>query len=207
MIAKTQSIEVVDGRDRAELLMHPLRLRILEAAREPGSAAELARRLEEKPQKVNYHVGRLAEAGFLRRVEERRAGNVVETVYGSTAGRYVLASGVLGELSPRTEDPEALTVARWLALQARAEAELGAVIRESPDESVPTFTLDRELRFETQEQRALFARAMRELFDAVVSKYASPAGLENGEPGRGRPYRLVLGCYPLPGGREPESAA
>lgn len=195
-----QQIEVVGQRDRAEVLMHPLRLRILEAAREPGSAAELARRLGLTAQKVNYHVGRLLEHGFLRLVEERPVGNVVEKVYASVAANYVLASDVLGGLSPRTADVDMVTAARWLSLQARAEAELGEVFRQAAPtgQPVPTFSMDAEFLFETQEQRSLFARAVRELFLAVVSKYTAPLRTPDGEPGKGRPYRLLLGCYPVP---------
>lgn len=195
-----QPVHVIEERERAEVLMNPLRLRILEAARTPGSAAELARRLDETPQKVNYHVGRLAEHGFLRKVDERRAGNVVETVYGSVAERYVVASAILGSLSPQPEEVEPWTAARWLALQARAEHELGRAFRraETAGQSVPTFSMDAEFRFETAEQLTLFTRAVQELFHATISKYTSPAVTESGEPAPGRPYRLILGCYPVP---------
>lgn len=197
----TQEIEVVRDRDRAEVLLHPLRLGIMEAAREPGSAAELARRLGQKPQKINYHVQRLVEHGFLRLAEERRAGNVVEKVYAATAESYVLASDVLGGLSPGDLETDPGTAARLLALQARAEAELGEVMRDpaANGRPIPTVTLDAEFRFETAEQRALFARSVRELFGAIVSKYTSPALTGSGDPGLGRPYRLMLGCYPIPG--------
>lgn len=206
MTKPKQAVEVVDARERAEVLMHPLRLRVLEAARTPGSAAQLARRLDLTPQRVNYHVGRLAEHGFLEKVEERRAGNVVETVYGATAESYVLASGVLGGLAPGAVPAESLTAARWLGLQARAEAELGEVFRRaaSTGRSVPTISLDAEIRFETAEQQARFARALRELVMAVVSKYTSPARTAEGEPGSGHPFRLLVGCYPIP---EPSAVA
>jgi hypothetical protein len=32
----------------------------------------------------------------------------------------------------------------------------------------------------------------------VISEHASPATLADGEPGPGRPYRLVVGSYPIP---------
>ena len=193
--------EVVREPERAEVLMHPLRRRILGAARRPGSAAELARRLDLKPQKVNYHVQRLAEHGFLRLVEERRAGNIVEKVYESTAVSYVLATDVLGELAPRPEEAARGTAARWLALQAQAEVELGEVLvrAEGGSGTVPTYALEAEFRFETAEQGLVFARAVRELFEAVVAKYTSPLRTESGAGGPGQPYRLLLGCYPVPG--------
>lgn len=190
---------MIEERDRAEVLMHPLRARILEAARDPGSAAELARRLDETPQKVNYHVRRLAEHGYLQLTDERSAGNVVEKVYRSVAESYVLASSVLGGLSPRTEDTDRSTASGWLALQARAETELAEITRRwaTPSGVVHAFTMDAEFRFETSEERSLFARALRELLTALVSKYTSPAYAEDGTPGAGRPYRLLLGCYPV----------
>ena len=200
MQSKERGTEVVSEPERAEVLLHPLRRRILAAARRPGSSADLARRLELKPQNVNYHVQRLAAHGFLRLVEERRAGNIVEKVYESTAVSYVLATDVLGELSPRAIEAPRGTAARWLALQARAEAELGEVMRRTGAGStrVPTYALESEFRFETAEQGLVFARAVRELFEAVVTQYTSPLRTESGSSGAGQPYRLILGCYPVP---------
>jgi DNA-binding transcriptional ArsR family regulator len=191
-------VELVAERERAQFLLHPLRLRIMEAAREPASAAGLARRLDLKPQKVNYHVRRLSDLGFLRVVEERRAGNVLETVYVASARSYVLASGVLGPLAPVLSD-DGVTAGRLLALHARAEAELGAVMAGagSGGSTLGALALDEEFRFETAQQRAVFTRAVRDLFSAVVRKYTSPAAPVEG-PATGRRYRMILGCYPLP---------
>jgi hypothetical protein len=106
-------------------------------------------------------------------------------------------------------DADMVTAARWLALQARAEAELGAVMRGAGErgEVVPSFSMDAEFRFETADQRALFARAVRELFLAIVSKYTSPARTEAGEPGPGRPHRMLLGVYPIPEPAAPAGVA
>lgn len=198
-MAPGQEVEIVTDRERAELLLHPLRLRIVEAAREPGSAADIARRLRLTPQKVNYHVGRLSEHGFLRRVEERRAGNIVETVYAATAESYVLASRVLGALAPTSAVGDGVTAARMLWLQARAERELAEVLAERGDagRALGVLSLDAEFRFESAEQRSIFARTVRELFSAVVRKYTSPVRTPEG-PAAGRPYRMILGCYPVP---------
>ena len=197
MNVSVPEIEVIDDRERAEVLLHPLRLRVLEAARSPASAAEIARRLRSTPQKVNYHVRKLEAHGFLREVEERRAGNLMERVVVATAESYVLASEMLGGLSPRTSLAEVVTPSRLLALLGRAESELGDVVRATdPGTPVETFSMDAEFRLETREQRDIFERAVRELLTAIVSKYTSPGRTETGE-GQGRPYRLVLGCYPV----------
>lgn len=198
MSQQKREVEVVLERERAEVVLHPLRIRILEAAREPDSAAGLARRLGLKPQKVNYHVRRLSEHGFLRRVEERRVGNVTETVYEATADSYVLASRVLGELAPGSAGLESPTIGRLLAMQGRAETELGVMLEESPSErTLGALALDAEFRFETAEQRTVFTRAVHELFDAVVTKYTSPRRSGPDARTAGRPYRMILGCYPV----------
>lgn len=180
-------------------MLHPLRLRILEAAREPDSAAGLARRLGLKPQKVNYHVRRLSEHGFLRKTDERRAGNVVETVYQASAASYVLASRVLGALAPVASQPGSPTVGRLLGTHARAEAEVGQLLDAGADDAVlGALTLDAEFRFETAEQRTVFTHAVREFFSLMVRKYTSPPSASDAPRGGGRPYRMVLGCYPIP---------
>ena len=49
----------------------PLRRAVLEQLREAGSASEVATRLGETRQRVNYHVRELERAGLVELVEER----------------------------------------------------------------------------------------------------------------------------------------
>jgi len=67
-------------RDAARLnaLAHPMRIQILEALREPASAAAVARVIGQPRQKVNYHLKELDSAGLIGLVGERRVGNFVE---------------------------------------------------------------------------------------------------------------------------------
>ena len=64
---RAASWELVADVNRARALLHPLRLRILDALREPGSASGLARRFRLPRQKMNYHVRELARVHFLER--------------------------------------------------------------------------------------------------------------------------------------------
>ena len=54
---------VADAARAGRLLLHPRRVRVLEAAREPVSATEIGRRLSEPRQRINYHVRELERAG------------------------------------------------------------------------------------------------------------------------------------------------
>lgn len=195
-------LELVRESERARLLLHPLRQRILEAAgEEPLSAAEAARRIGVPRQKVNYHVGELARGGFLEEVEERRRGNLIEKRYRAVARGWVLAPEVLGSAAPRAPSVEdAFSAARLLALSARIQSELGRAMGEAADrkQRISTMSIDAELRFESPEQRAGFADALREAVLDVVARHASPFRDSDGTPAPGRPYRLVLGCHPIP---------
>ncbi len=61
-----------------------------------------------------------------------------------------------------------------------------------------------QFRFQTPAQRAEFAAEVRRALVEVIARHSSPNRLEDGRAGRGRPYRLVLACYPVPAETEGE---
>jgi DNA-binding transcriptional ArsR family regulator len=193
---------------RAAALLHPLRLRILGALREPDSAAGLARRLRLPRQKVNYHVRELARAHFLERAGQRRRRNMVERRFRATAQGYILSPELLGRLGlPQAHAEDAFSAATLLGLMALGQSELGRASRDAAEQNkrLSTLSVSSELRFESAEQRARFAVELRRAIVDVIGRHASPYTLEGGEAGAGRPYRLVLGCYPIPPKKEERS--
>jgi DNA-binding transcriptional ArsR family regulator len=198
------AINFVQDSGRAAALLHPLRLRILEALGEPDSAAGLARRLRMPRQKVNYHVRELARAKFLERAGRHRKRNMVEQRYVASAKAYVLAPELLGKLGPdagRIEDR--FSAAYLMALASQLQSELGRASVEATAQGkrLSTLSVSSELRLESPKQRAEFAVQLQRAVIEVVGRFASPAQLANGQVGPGRPYRLLLGCYPIPLGR------
>lgn len=195
------AVEPVADRERAELLLHPLRQQILRHSAEPRSASEVARILDLPAQKVNYHVRTLVDAGFLRPAGERRRRNLVEKRYRASARSYLLVPAVLGEMAA---DParggDAVSAGHLLGLSARLQAELSEVlVRSGADpRRVPSLALDAELRFTSAEQRAAFAGALREAVLRVVEEHSAPAVASDGGPAPGEPYRLLVGCHPIP---------
>ncbi len=165
-----------------------------------SSAAEIARRMGLPAQKVNYHVRTLVDAGLLVPAGERRRRNLVEKLYRATARSYVLLPRVLGPVS--AEDArvaDAFSAAHLLQLTAALQGELGEALAEGQerDAPVPTLSLDAELRFRSPDQRAAFAEAVQQAVTEVIAGFTEPAMEPDGQPAPGRPYRLVLGCYPL----------
>src|SRR5271155_1068663 len=159
-LPQTPAWDCVSEMPRAAALLHPLRLRILDALREPDSASGLARRLRLPRQKVNYHVRELARAHFLERAGQRRRRNMVERRFRTTARNYVLSPDLLGRLGlPREQAEDAFSVAALLGLMARGQSELGRASREASEKGkrLATLSVSSELRFESAEQRARFA--------------------------------------------------
>jgi DNA-binding transcriptional ArsR family regulator len=202
MPTQLRELEAVGRTETAELLLHPLRQRILQEAVDPSSASEIARRIGDTPQKVNYHVRTLVEAGLLVPAGEQRKRNLTEKRYRATARSYVLLPGVLGRVSAETRRvTDELSATHLLQLSAVMQAELGATMDQdrSSGSETPTLALDAELRFESRRQRAAFASALREAVAEVIARYTAPARTDDGRASPGRPYRLVLGCYPVGG--------
>jgi DNA-binding transcriptional ArsR family regulator len=199
--ARQGAVETVGERNRAKRLLHPLRQRILGLARTPASATELARSMGMPRQNVNYHVRELARAGFLRPAGRRRRRNLVERRYVATAEAYVLLPEVLGPVSPaRGHAEDAFSAARLLTLTSAAQSELSRAGRQASERGkrLATLSMDAELRFESAEQRALFAQALESAITDAIGRFSSPARKTDGTPGTGRPFRLILGVYPIP---------
>jgi DNA-binding transcriptional ArsR family regulator len=193
--------DLVASMGRASALLHPLRLRILDALREPDSAAGLARRFRMPRQKMNYHVRELARAHFLERAGQRRRRNMIERRYRTTAQGYVLSPELLGRMGlPREHAEDVLSAAYLLGRMAVAQAELVYASREAATERkrLTTLSVSAELRFESAEQRAKFAAELQRSIIDVIGRFASPHTMADGSAGAGRPYRLLLGCYPIP---------
>lgn len=193
------AVEPVGEAERAELLMHPLRQQVLAEAREASTAAEIARRIGLPAQKVNYHVRALVDAGFLKPAGEGRKRNLVEKRYQASAGSYLILPQVLGAVGSRgPSEADRFSASYLMHLTGRLQSELGAWFRADQAESVPTLSAEVEVRFDSAEQRAAFAEALREAISDVVATHTAPASPGDDDPSAGRPYRLVMGCYPIP---------
>jgi DNA-binding transcriptional ArsR family regulator len=195
------SFGVVQDRGRAAaLLVHPLRLKILEALERPDSASGVARRMRLPRQTVNYHVRALARANFLERAGRRKRRRLFEQCYVATARGYLLSPELLGGLAAdpgRTLDR--LSADYLLAVASTVQGELGRVAEaaQQAGKRLATLSMNTQIRFTSAEQRARFAAELQRATADVVRRHSAPFMAEDRSPGTGRPFRLVLGCYPI----------
>ena len=195
---------VTDGARAATLFQHPVRRRILTLARTPMSATEMAGRLGLTRQRVNYHVRQLERAKFLERAEQRVRRNMLEQRYIATARSYVIAPELLGPLAPHASAVhDAASAAALFAMASRAQDDLTRVVTDAGarDQRVATLSLTADVRFVSADQRAEFTRAIEAAITDVIRRHTSPFTDDAGTPGDGRPYRLFLGCHPIPAER------
>jgi DNA-binding transcriptional ArsR family regulator len=190
-----------DPAQAAALLHHPLRLKILVALLEPDSATGVARRMNLPRQTVNYHVRELAKARLLARTSRRRRRRLFEQCYVATARGYILSPELLGNLAADpTQVADTLSAEYLLGLASKLQSELACSLdlAAAAGKRLATFSLNTELRFTSPEQRAAFAEELQRAVLGVVARHSSPFAMPAGSAAEGRPFRLVLGCYPIP---------
>jgi DNA-binding transcriptional ArsR family regulator len=170
-------------------LSHPTRVAVLEALRDPASAAEVGRALEQPRQRVNYHLKELEKAGLVERTGTRAKGNLVETLYRAVARSFVVsptvawthpdrvaalrrshALGTLVELGERLQRDAAVLLDR--AAFDGADVPSAAVTAEVafPDEAARAAFMDDYLRTTAQLLERHGART-GERFRAILAVY------------------------------------
>jgi Mn-dependent DtxR family transcriptional regulator len=187
------ALEIIREPERLATLTGPLRLRVLEALREPGSATTVAERLGITRQKANYHVRKLEEQGLVEHVEDRPRAGLTERIVRATARHYLVASSVLGSLEA---DPGRIadrrSSAHLAATAARTVSEV-AELRErarAAGKKLPTFSLETAVRFATPADQAAFAEGLADAVAGLVGRYHS----ESAEGGRW--FRVAVGAHP-----------
>ena len=201
-VIEPAEIECVSDGRQAKALLDPVRSRILTLAREPRSATELGALLELPRQRVNYHVRHLARAGLLKRAGRRRKRNMFEQRYVASAKGYVISPELLGRAGADWRAVSDPTSAGYLlALSAQMQSDVARAARASrgggeQGKRLATLSIKSQFRFESPEQRERFTRELKEAVVAVIARFTAPNLTAAGKPAPGRPFRLVLGCYP-----------
>lgn len=193
------SLAIISDPGAAVALLKEPRRRLLEMARSPVSAVDLADHLGETRQKVGYHVRKLTEAGLLEDVEVARRGAVIDKRYRASAASYALAPSLLGGLAARVDSAADRESAAYLvgALH-EVQDDLTRVLAGAGAERqrLPTLTLSTRLRFRDAGQRGAFADALVRALTEVVARHSAPYEAEDGT--GGEPFRMTLTLNPTP---------
>jgi DNA-binding transcriptional ArsR family regulator len=181
---------VIDDAATLQALAHPTRVAILEALREPGSAASVARAIGQPRQLVNHHVKHLEAARLVERVGERRKGNFVEVLYRAVAGSFVVAPEASWASPRRAQALQSQHALGTLVdLGGRLQRDAAALLDRAAfeGENIPAAAVTAEARFASPEARAAFMDAYLRALRELLEQHASDEG---------EPFRAVLAVYP-----------
>ena len=191
-----QAVQTIDSPDALQSLAHPLRVRILDALRDPDSAAGVARRLGEARQKINYHLKELDRSGLVLRRGERRNGHFVESLYQSAARTLVVSPrAAWGDPRRLAAMVDQLSLEHLVTLGERLERDAAVLLDRAAfdGEQIASAAVEGEVRLATDEARAAFLQEYLAAVGPLLQKYST---------GRGARYRVALAAYPDPLGKE-----
>lgn len=175
------------GHDDVAALATPLRQQLLDALKEPDSAASLARRFDMSRQRIGYHMRELERAGCIELTSERRQRGLTERLYRARPIAFVR-----GETRPDRK-LAARDRHSWVALVnglAQALWELVTLRRraDAAGKRLATLTLEAELSFASPAERRAFTQDLIDAVEGVIARHDDPAGE--------RRFRMILGAYP-----------
>jgi DNA-binding transcriptional ArsR family regulator len=181
---------LVRDASRLGALAHPIRVQILEALREPGSAATVARSIGQPRQKVNYHLKELETAGLIEPVGERRVGNFVESLYRAVARTFLVSPEVTWADGRRSE-----TLGRQHSLQTlvllgeRLQRDAAMLLDRATfdGEEIASASVVAEAHFADEADREAFLGEYLRMTADLLKKYGAKEGTA---------YRVVLAAYP-----------
>jgi DNA-binding transcriptional ArsR family regulator len=193
--SQPSELAVLDRVSQVAAVLSPLRRRILGSLHmHPDSATGLGRRLALPRQKVNYHLRELERAGLLELAEERQRRGCIERTLRLTARAYVINPALLGDLA---EDPQGIrdrfSSSFLIATATRLLREVTLLARKATQarKTLPTYTLETEIRFKNAADRADFADRLTQAVAELAARY-------NDESAGSRAYRLVVASHPTP---------
>lgn len=170
---------VVETPEQLAAVTHPTRLRILDALREPDSAAGVARRLGEPRQRITHHVHELANAGLLRDAGERRKGAFVEHLYEAAGGTFVISSRLAwGDGARVRAIAEQVSLHHLVEVGERVERAAASLLdRAAFDaEEIPSAAVEANVRFADAESRAAFLDEYLAATARLIERFAAPSG-------------------------------
>ena len=174
----------LEEREQAETLLKPQRIEVLRQLAEPRTCTEIAGRLEQTPQRVDYHVRRLVEAGLVELVSERRVRGITEGIYQAAARSYWLSPRLVGRIGGLRRAQDELSLGHLLDLMEEVQADVAALDRSAPE--LPSIGVSGEIRVPA-ERRQEFLHDLQSTLQDLFARYGGAEG---------DAFKLAVACYP-----------
>jgi DNA-binding transcriptional ArsR family regulator len=185
---------IVTEPEQAAALLHPVRSEIISLLKEPQSATELSKKMNDSAQKVNYHLKSLEKVGLVVRAGTRNVRNLVEVLYKS-AGKTFLLSDSLGlsqETIKKLQDQTAL--AHVLSLTEKIKRDAVSLMEQVENEEIPSAIMEMELSLSGVGERQAFLQDYANMLTELIHKHHDSKKADS------RVYQVSMAMYPKPEG-------
>jgi DNA-binding transcriptional ArsR family regulator len=185
-----QETYFVESPEQASALINPLRAEIVAHLKEPRSATEVAKKMHETPQRINYHLKALVKVGLVTKVGTRQVRNLVEVLYQSIARTFLLAESLsIGkETIQKIKDQGSLLHLIHTSERMKKDA-LHLMEQSDENEVIPSASLQMQVNLANENIREQFISEYVAMVKNLVSKYEHQKKHSN-------PYHVLLAVYP-----------
>jgi DNA-binding transcriptional ArsR family regulator len=173
----------LDSVERAEALLKPQRIDIVRSLADPATCTEVARQLDQSPQRVNYHVKRLTELGLVRQIAERKVRNLYEGIYQASARSYWLSPKLVGQIGARRSS-DVMSLGHLLDLTEEVQRDVAAIDQLHAD--LPSLGISGQIRIPSHD-RSAFLADLQSMLQGLFAKYGGSEGDS---------FKLAVTCYP-----------
>ncbi|MCH5584996.1 helix-turn-helix domain-containing protein [Shimazuella sp. AN120528] len=187
-----QETYLIELPEQASALINPLRAEILAQLKQPSSATEVAKKLKETPQRINYHLKTLQKVGLVTKVGTRQVRNLVEVLYQSIAKTFLLSEtlSIRKDTIQKMKDQGSLLHLIHTSERMRQDALL-LMEQSDQNEVIPSASLQMQVNLANESIREQFVEDYVSLVKNLVKKYQTIKDHTN-------PYQVLLSVYPDP---------
>jgi DNA-binding transcriptional ArsR family regulator len=189
-----QEVLYIEDVEQAAALLKPQRIEMLKLMDHPRTCLELGKIFGETPQKINYHIKALQNAGLVEQVGERRVRGTVEGSYQARARSYWLASDLVGQIGGAAIAQDQASLRHLLSLTEEMRGDIGHLAQQVGRE-IPSLGLSLHVELDDESRRADFMADVQKMAQILAHKYGATGGDDEAGPPK-RLFRLVLACYP-----------
>lgn len=181
---------IVESAEQATVLLHPLRAEILSVLSEPLSAAEVGRKMNETPQRVNYHLKALEKVGLVHQVGKRQVRNLVEVLYQAIAKSFILSEylGLGEETIKKLKDQSSLSNIVTLAETMKKDA-IALLDYADQHQDIPSASIQSVVSLPSESIRKQFLEEYVTFVKSLINKY-------NKKQEDGEDFKVTLAVYP-----------
>src|SRR5262245_28991966 len=169
-ITHMQEVLYIEDVDQAAALLKPQRIEMLKHMDHPRTCLELSKIFGETPQKINYHIKALQNAGLVEQVGERRVRGTVEGSYQARARSYWLASDLIGQIGGAALAQDQASLRHLLSLTEEMRGDIGHLAQQVGQE-VPSLGLSLHVELDDESRRADFMADVQRMAQILAHKY------------------------------------